>query len=100
MLKSITFFLIFVLTIAIATTLHMVPEGFVGIYYRGGKLTEDVVDPGFHAHLPFVTQAVYVQTTMQTDRVVDIACGTKSGVVITFDRIEVVNFLRCGIQHH
>jgi hypothetical protein len=35
-----------------------------------------------------------VQVTLQTDQVTNIPCGTASGVLIYFDKIEVVNRLR------
>ena len=35
-----------------------------------------------------------VQTTLQTDEVKNVPCGTSGGVVIFFDRIEVVNILK------
>ncbi|XP_017588027.1 PREDICTED: erlin-2 [Corvus brachyrhynchos] len=34
-----------------------------------------------------------LQTTLQTDEVKNVPCGTSGGVMIYFDRIEVVNFL-------
>ena len=34
-----------------------------------------------------------VQTTIQTDSVSEIPCGTSGGVVVTFDKVEVVNRL-------
>lgn len=43
--------------------------------------------------IPFLTNVHVVQTTMQTDEVVDVPCGTSGGVVIRFGRIEVVNQL-------
>ena len=33
------------------------------------------------------------KTTLQTDEVKNIPCGTSGGVVIYFDKIEVVNLL-------
>lgn len=33
---------------------------------------------------------------MQTDEVLNIPCGTSGGVVIYFDKIEVVNILSAG----
>ncbi|KGL84478.1 Erlin-2, partial [Tinamus guttatus] len=36
------------------------------------------------------------QTTLQTDEVKNVPCGTSGGVMIYFDRIEVVNFLIQG----
>ena len=43
--------------------------------------------------VPFVTTFRSVQITMQTDEVKNVPCGTSGGVVIHFDRIEVVNIL-------
>ncbi|KAJ8760397.1 hypothetical protein K2173_015064 [Erythroxylum novogranatense] len=73
---------------------HQVPEGHVGVYWRGGALLKTVTDPGFHTMLPLITQFEPVQVTLQTDLVTDIPCGTKGGVMINFEKIEVVNRLR------
>lgn len=74
--------------------LHQVPEGHVGVYWRGGALLKTITDPGFHVKMPVITQYESVQVTIQTDQVRDIPCGTKGGVMITFGKIEVVNRLR------
>jgi len=79
---------------------HEVPEGHVGVYYQFGRLLEHVSQPGLHFSVPFVTSWHSIQTTMQTDAVSDIPCGTKSGVMITFDRVEVVNRLHPGAVHN
>ncbi|PKI53350.1 hypothetical protein CRG98_026287 [Punica granatum] len=76
------------------SVLHQVPEGHVGVYWRGGALLKTITDPGFHLKLPLITQYEPVQVTLQTDLVTDIPCGTKGGVMITFEKIEVVNRLR------
>ncbi|KAF4368165.1 uncharacterized protein LOC115698791 [Cannabis sativa] len=73
---------------------HQVPEGHVGAYWRGGALLKAISDPGFHFKMPLLTQYEPVQVTIQTDQVRDIPCGTKGGVMITFEKIEVVNRLR------
>ncbi|KAF7809041.1 erlin-2-B-like [Senna tora] len=73
--------------------LHQVPEGHVGVYWRGGALLKTITDPGFHFKMPFITQYEPVQVTLQTDQVTDIPCGTKGGVMISFGKIEVVNRL-------
>ncbi|KAH0459330.1 hypothetical protein IEQ34_012144 [Dendrobium chrysotoxum] len=44
----------------------------------------------FHLKLPLVTQFEPIQVTIQTDLVRDIPCGTKGGVMISFDKIEVL----------
>lgn len=73
--------------------LHQVPEGHVGVYWRGGALLNTITEPGFHLKTPFLTQYEPVQVTLQTDMVTDIPCGTKGGVMINFGKIEVVNRL-------
>ena len=73
---------------------HMVEEGHVGIYFRGGALLESITEPGFHFKLPIITSVENVQVTVQTDKVTNIPCGTSGGVVIHFDQIEVINRLK------
>ncbi|CAN0929385.1 60S ribosomal protein L10a-1 [Linum grandiflorum] len=51
--------------------LHQVPEGHVGVYWRGGALLNTVTEPGFHVKLPLITQYEPVQVTLQTDQVVN-----------------------------
>merc|ERR1719342_762444 len=46
--------------------------------------------------LPFLTSVWNIQTTLQTDEVKNVPCGTSGGVMIYFDRIEVVNVLQPG----
>jgi len=77
-----------------AGSIHRVPEGHVAVYYRGGALLNRMKGPGFHALVPGIEKVYYVQTTVQTDKVTKIPCGTSGGTMITFDRIEVVNQLR------
>jgi len=74
--------------------IHMVEEGHVGIYFRGGAMLSGMTGPGFHMMLPFLTTFQSVQTTLQTDEVKNVPCGTSGGVVIYFERIEVVNVLQ------
>merc|ERR1719273_1211495 len=46
--------------------------------------------------IPFLTLVRNIQTTLQTDEVKNVPCGTSGGVMIYFDRIEVVNVLQQG----
>merc|ERR1719350_1153669 len=46
--------------------------------------------------VPFLTLVRNIQTTLQTDEVKNVPCGTSGGVMIYFDRIEVVNVLQHG----
>lgn len=73
---------------------HQIPQGHVGVYFRGGALLSHIEEPGFHTMLPVVTSMVPVQVTIQTDSVNDIPCGTSGGVMILFDKVEVVNRLK------
>jgi len=73
--------------------LHKVPEGTVGVYYRGGALMKTIAAPGYHMQAPFITRFEAIQVNIQTDLVRDIPCGTNGGTVINFEKIEVVNRL-------
>ena len=79
-----------------STALHKVDEGHVAVYYRGGALLQDIAFPGFHMMMPILTNYKTIQTTLQTDEVKDVPCGTSGGVMIYFERIEVVNVLSRG----
>ncbi len=71
--------------------IHIIEEGYVGVYFRGGKLLTGTSQPGYNVRNPFFTSYEQVQVTLQTDAVTNIACGTSGGVMIYFDKIEVVN---------
>merc|ERR1719231_140140 len=81
------------------SSIHRVPEGHVAVYYRGGALMKRIDGPGFRYALPIITQAEYVQTTVQTDNVMKIPCGTQGGTMIEFERIEVVNRLDASMVY-
>merc|ERR1719350_1698396 len=49
--------------------------------------------------VPFLTLVRNIQTTLQTDEVKNVPCGTSGGVMIYFDRIEVVNTLLPSAVH-
>lgn len=74
--------------------IHQIPEGYVGVYFRGGALLEGTSEPGWHTKLPIVTTYDTVQVTVQTDAVSNVPCGTAGGVVIEFEKIEVVNRMK------
>jgi regulator of protease activity HflC (stomatin/prohibitin superfamily) len=71
----------------------IVEEGHVGVVYYLGSLSAGILNPGFHLIVPFISRPYSVQVTVQTDSVRNVPCGTKSGVTIYFDKIEVVNQL-------
>ncbi|XP_071808102.1 erlin-1-like isoform X1 [Asterias amurensis] len=73
--------------------LHKIEEGHIAVYYRGGALLTTTAGPGYHVMFPFLTSYRTVQITLQSDEVKNVPCGTSGGVMIYFDRIEVVNIL-------
>uniref|UniRef100_A0A7N6A6C0 Band 7 domain-containing protein n=1 Tax=Anabas testudineus TaxID=64144 RepID=A0A7N6A6C0_ANATE len=68
---------------ALLASVHKIDEGHTGVYYRGGALLTTTSGPGFHLMLPFIT-------TYKSVQVFSMFFG---GVMIYFDRIEVVNYL-------
>ncbi|XP_073991577.1 erlin-1-like [Rhodnius prolixus] len=90
-LVGIIFFV--VVAILMNFSIHKVEEGHVAVYYRGGALLSQTSNPGFHMMVPLITSFRTVQVTLQTDEVKNVPCGTSGGVMIYFDRIEVVNHL-------
>jgi len=80
--------------------LHKVDEGHVGMYYMGGKLLDEFAEPGFHLMVPGLMTVSNIQVTLQTDTVTEIPCGTSGGVMIYFDKIEVVNLLDISKAHN
>jgi len=80
-------------------SVHKIEEGHVGVYYRGGALLSTTNGPGYHMMIPLITTFRSVQTTLQMDEVKNVPCGTSGGVMIFFDRIEVVNILSASAVH-
>uniref|UniRef100_A0A6A7GBS2 Erlin-2-B n=1 Tax=Hirondellea gigas TaxID=1518452 RepID=A0A6A7GBS2_9CRUS len=78
----------------VATTVHEIDEGYIGVYWRGGALLNSISNPGYQLKLPGITSVEQVQISLQTDKVLNIPCGTSSGVLLYFARIEVVNRLK------
>ncbi|KAM6956335.1 erlin-1 [Aplochiton taeniatus] len=82
-----------VMAILLHSSIHKIEEGHLAVYYRGGALLTSPNGPGYHIMMPFITTYRSVQTTLQTDEIKNVPCGTSGGVMIYFDRIEVVNML-------
>ena len=75
---------------------HWIKEGHVGVYWRGGALLDEVSQPGYHLLIPYMMSYASIQTTMRTQIVENIPCGTSGGVMIDFKKIEIV----FRLQHH
>lgn len=77
-------------------TVHQVPQGYVGVYYRGGRLLPSISEPGYQFKSP-ITNVNNVQTTWQTDRLKSVPCGAAKGGTAHLT-IEVVNKLSSNKQ--
>lgn len=91
---AIVFAIIGIYVFLMLTGIHTVTEGHVGIYKNYGVLSPKLSEPGIHFMIPFITSMEEIQTSIQTDAVTNIPCGTSGGTLIFFDSIEVVNRLR------
>ncbi|CAH8586919.1 unnamed protein product [Heterobilharzia americana] len=91
--------LLAVWSVLFGLSFHQIDEGHVGVYYRGGALLSQTNGPGYHLMIPIITTYKPVQITLQTDEVKNVPCGTSGGVVIYFDRVEVVNYLSANSVH-
>ncbi|KAI5638443.1 SPFH domain / band 7 family domain-containing protein [Phthorimaea operculella] len=78
--SSVLALIILVVGVTVHFSLHKVEEGHVGVYYRGGALLPVTSQPGFHMMIPLLTSYKAIQTTLQTDEVKNVPCGT-SGVL-------------------
>jgi len=96
---SIGIVLIALCAIVVNFSIHKIEEGHVGVYFRGGALLSTITSPGYHLMFPFLTTYRSMQTTLQTDEVKNVPCGTSGGVMIFFDRVEVVNILQVDVVH-
>eukprot|EP01029_Cantina_marsupialis_P000843 TRINITY_DN1064_c0_g1_i1.p1 TRINITY_DN1064_c0_g1~~TRINITY_DN1064_c0_g1_i1.p1 ORF type:complete len:323 (+),score=57.98 TRINITY_DN1064_c0_g1_i1:30-998(+) len=97
MIGRITVFgLLILIPIYILTTIRVIhiDEGNLGVTHRFGKIQPDVLHPGLHVHLSFMSQIHTVPITFQTMVLDNVDCGTRSGVTLYFKRIEIVYQLR------
>ena len=70
----------------------VVKEGSVGLVYRNGALLRTSLEPGVHFSLPFIDEVVQVSTSVKTNQITNVECGT-GGIEISFPSIEIVSYL-------
>ena len=75
------------------TSLFTINEGFLGVSFFGGSLQNETHKPGYHMKYPFLTTVKQIEIRQQTDTVTNIPCGTSGGILLNFEKIEVVNQL-------
>uniref|UniRef100_A0A669BVU8 Erlin-1 n=1 Tax=Oreochromis niloticus TaxID=8128 RepID=A0A669BVU8_ORENI len=79
-----------VMAIMLHSSIHKIEEGHLAVYYRGGALLTTPNGPGYHIMLPFITTYRAVKRRPLQLIIFFLHSG---GVMIYFDRIEVVNML-------
>lgn len=52
--------------------IHIIHEGHIGVYSRGGALLNGYSEPGMSTMIPIITRYSEVQITIQTDKVTNI----------------------------
>ena len=67
-----------------------IPEQHVGVRYRFNSLKSEIYYPGRN-FLPAFSDIHTVFVNLETVTVNDVLCGTRDGIMVTFDTIEVVN---------
>lgn len=72
---------------------YQIKEGQIGLIKEWGVLNSGLVQPGMHFHIPIMQQVILLDLMIQTDKVEKVPCGTANGLLVTFDKIEVVNRL-------
>ncbi|KAJ6238587.1 erlin (er lipid raft associated protein) [Anaeramoeba flamelloides] len=75
---------------------HHIPEGSIGVYYVGGKLTDKITQSGYHIEIPFISKHKVIQTTLKTSKIKNVECGTSSGIMLNFNLVEV----NTRLKHH
>lgn len=89
-------FSIFILLCGLVSTQSVyvtIETGFVGVEYRFNKILDHTLDPGLQFYNPVTSRIEFVETRPQKDSVTNVECGTKDGIKLMFDLVEVGNML-------
>eukprot|EP01084_Bolivina_argentea_P110732 197664_1 len=81
-LGAIIIFALTILTVIIYNfkCWHVVQEGYVGFYYKFGKMMDGMTEPGLHFTFPPpITTNIQVYVRPQVDSVKRVKCGAKDG---------------------
>jgi regulator of protease activity HflC (stomatin/prohibitin superfamily) len=74
------------------TGFHKCPQGHRCIYYRGDAMIDRVSHPGWRWQEPFLSTPYAIQTTIQTDTIPRVVCGSSKGGT-AYITVEIVNKL-------
>lgn len=73
--------------------IYQIKEGEVGLIKEWGVLKKDLIEPGLHLRIPGYQDVIHLNLMIQTEKVEHVPCGTANGLLVYFDKIEVVNRL-------
>lgn len=89
--SGITLFILILVTVLMADSIHTIDEGTVGIYFVQGALDDQLSHPGVHWAVPFVTTIEEVTVRPRTDTLPPITTVTRDGITNTFNKIQVIS---------
>ncbi|GMH34027.1 hypothetical protein BSKO_01861 [Bryopsis sp. KO-2023] len=75
------------------TSLHIIPEGSVGVYWRGGSLLSRISQPGLRLRVPFLDRYEAIPIVRETTLLANTSCTIKGGIVIPLKTVEVTHEL-------
>ena len=76
-----------------------IPQGSIGLTKTLGVLSPEIMQPGIHLAIPAVQQVYTVKTTVETHTIKNIPCGTSTGVLLRFEKVEVVSKLKVELAY-
>ena len=85
--------MILIYAIAFFLGFYTIREGEVGLIKQFGVLKKDLKEPGIHFRILGYQEVIKINLMIQTDIVQKVPCGTSNGLLVVFDKIEVVNRL-------
>ena len=80
----------------LADSIHVVREGFVGIYFLNGALMDIYTMPGIHFSIPFITRVEQIDVRLKTESITPVEASTNDGVTANFNDIQV----KIGISYY
>lgn len=71
-----------------------IPQGSIGLTKTLGVLRPEMLMPGLHVSLPGIHETYTIKTSIETHTIRNIPCGTATGVLLHFEKVEVVSKLK------
>jgi len=94
---GVTLLVLIFISVLMASSMHTIDEGTVGIYFVQGALREGISKPGVNWKVPFVTRVEKVTVRPRTDSLPPIETVTKDGITNSFTNIQVLSDVRLNM---